>query len=268
MWYAARNFATHPSAIMKTTRPISNFFAIGYAVAHPSTFRKALRAAVRQRYEGEYLKESTIETLPFDEVCDANQIIRFQNCGTRIGNVSSFELMVLATAIASYRPHTLIEIGTFDGNTTLQMALNSPDDATVHTIDLPPGVSDTHVPTETVDERYITDERKLQRKYQGTNVAHKVRQHFGDSVLYDFSLFTGKGPIDFAFIDGGHSYECVKSDTEKTLQALAPRGVIFWHDFNYKTHPGVFCYLCDLSKKLRLVHIADTNLVALMPGAH
>ena len=42
--------------------------------------------------------------------------------------------------------------------------------------------------------------------------------------------------IDFAYIDGDHSYGFVKNDIQKTLTKLKPNGFISGHDYN---HPGV-----------------------------
>ena len=36
---------------------------------------------------------------------------------------------------------------------------------------------------------------------------------------------------DFCFIDGGHSYECIKADTENSLRILSSNGAIVWDDY-------------------------------------
>jgi len=168
--------------------------------------------------------------------------------------------MVIASVIAKRRPKRLLEIGTFDGNTTLQMALNSPDDAIIHTIDLPAGEFETSAPVLESDLQFMADEKKQIRKFQGTSIEQKVRQHFGDSTDYDFMKFTKEGPLDFIFVDGGHSYACVKSDTENALNSLSENGCILWHDFT-PHFGGVFQFLQELGKTLPLTHIAGTNLV-------
>lgn len=248
---------------MKTARSISNFYALGYALAHPSLMRKALRMLARQRYESKSLGESALETKTIGEVFDFSKPFQLQNCCSRGGNVSPFELMVIASAIVNYQPVRLLEIGTFDGNTTLQMALNAPLNAIVHTIDLPDGDSVTQIPIEKNDQKFIRDTTKHHRKFKETSVASKIAQHFGDTTVYDFQHFAKDGPIDFCFVDGGHSYACVKSDTENALRILSPNGIILWHDFNYKSYPGVFDYLCELSKSYPLIHIEGTHLVVL-----
>lgn len=52
------------------------------------------------------------------------------------------------------------------------------------------------------------------------------------------------GIIDFAFIDGDHSYKGVKSDFEKVYPLLSEEGVIVFHD-TY-SHPGCRNFILDL----------------------
>ena len=56
-----------------------------------------------------------------------------------LGNVTEGELALLATA-ATLVPsgRDVVEIGTFDGRTTLNLAINTPPDVVVNTLDLPP----------------------------------------------------------------------------------------------------------------------------------
>jgi predicted O-methyltransferase YrrM len=143
--------------------------------------------------------------------------------------------------------------------TTLQMAINSPADATVITLDLPEGASAV-APLDANDRAYTI---APPRRYTGRPHAHKIVQHLGDSATFDFAAVAAKhGPIDLAFIDGSHSYEYVENDTQKVLACLAPRGMVLWHDFT-PGWPGVVRYLSELHRRLPLVRIAGTSLVVL-----
>ena len=66
--------------------------------------------------------------------------------------------------------------------------------------------------------------------------------------------------FDLVFIDGGHSYECIKADTETALKILAPNGVIVWDDYAWFTG-GVSQYLTELRHSLPLYRIAGSQLV-------
>jgi hypothetical protein len=59
------------------------------------------------------------------------------------GKVNLSELAILAQAAAGCRAGTeIVEIGTFDGRTTVNLALNAPASCSIFTLDLPP-----HQPT-------------------------------------------------------------------------------------------------------------------------
>jgi predicted O-methyltransferase YrrM len=190
--------------------------------------------------------------------------LTLENFHSRNGNLSPYEVLAIASLVKNRGPKRLLEIGTFDGNTTLQMALNAPDDAKIHTIDLPVDENTAASPILESDLKFILDEKKRVRKFESSSVSHKINQHFGDSTQYDFASFTKEGPLDLIFIDGGHTYECVKSDTQKSLPILSEQGCILWHDFT-PHFGGVFQYLLELSRELPLVHIEGTNLVLYTP---
>lgn len=235
--------------------------AIAYAIRYPYVFRKFLQDSVSFIYSEGVSKKCKIKQKPLNKIADTNQPILLQNFSVREGNVTYFELMAIALMIVNKKPKALLEIGTFDGNTTLQMAINSIPEAIVHTIDLPSsGDGGTRLPILQDDVKFVRDKAKLIRKYVGSSIEKKIIQHFGDSTAYDFKKFTSSGLIDFCFIDGGHSYDCVKSDTENALQIMNTNGIIMWHDFTPNC-PGVYRYLSQLSETQHLAHIAGTQLV-------
>ncbi len=57
-----------------------------------------------------------------------------------------------------------------------------------------------------------------------------IKQLFGDSANYDFSLYFGK--MDVVFIDGSHVSDYVSCDSITAFQLINPeRGVVVWHDY-------------------------------------
>ena len=141
------------------------------------------------------LKKSKIENKGLDQIVNLCNEIRLFNFDVRCGNVSHFELLTIASVVAAQKPHVLLEIGTFDGNTTLQMALNAPDNAIVHTLDLPSEVTSLVQPSLEVDLKLVRDKQKQQRKYQKTSCEKKIIQHSGDSAVYDFKAFVSKDSL-------------------------------------------------------------------------
>jgi hypothetical protein len=67
--------------------------------------------------------------------------------------------------------------------------------------------------------------------------------------------------MDVVYVDGAHSYEYVRSDTENALRMLSERGTILWDD--YPAWPGVYRHLTDIAPTLDrpLYHILGTRLV-------
>ncbi len=82
----------------------------------------------------------------------------------------------------------------------------------------------------------------------------------GDAKRLDYPANVG-----FVFIDGDHTYEGVKADTEKALAAAVP--FVCFHDFRPESGwQGVAPYLESLAASgVPLVRFADTPVVALMP---
>ena len=142
------------------------------------------------------------------------------------GNVTLLELLVLARLVRERQPRTLFEIGTFDGRTTLALAMNAPDDAITYTLDLPPRAS-TALEIEHA-ERAFVDKPESGARFRGTEAARKIRQLYGDSATFDVTPYSA----EFIFVDGSHAYEYVLSDSVRALALRGDRaGTIVWHDY-------------------------------------
>ncbi len=232
--------------------------ALFFAIRYPRLLKPILKPSITSLYAAGAYKSCKLQKISPEKLIRQAGEISLLNCDTRDGNVSYLELLVLASVVKTLNPTNSVEIGTFDGNTTLQLALNTSKKAVVHTIDLPSSGEKTSAPILRREVKFVTDLQKQQRKYQNTPMEHKVVQHLGDSAEYDFSLFCKKGAIDFCFIDGSHSYENVKRDTQKVLEKLSLQGVILWHDYD-PNYPGVYRYLNELSIEKKLYHIEKTS---------
>jgi hypothetical protein len=142
------------------------------------------------------------------------------------GNITLLELLVLARLVREQQPRTLFEIGTFDGRTTLALAMNAPEDAVVYTLDLPPRTS-TALEIEHADRAFV-DKPESGIRFRDTEAARKIRQLYGDSATFDLTAYSA----EFIFVDGSHAYEYVMSDSVRALALLGDRpGAIVWHDY-------------------------------------
>jgi len=193
----------------------------------------------------------------FPAVRGAESELVFRGFLRKPGNVSYAEIHVMCVVAKVNEAKSIFEIGTFDGLTTLQLAINTPQDAGITTLDLKRDqVGHARLRLEQHDMEFI-DKPNIGDRYRKTEVEYKINQVYGDSATFDFSPFHNS--IDFIFIDGSHHFEYVKSDSENAMKMLSENGVIIWHDF--LGWPGVTRYLLDLGKKMPLYHIKDTSLV-------
>ncbi|MGH7561382.1 MAG: class I SAM-dependent methyltransferase [Gemmatimonadales bacterium] len=144
-------------------------------------------------------------------------------------SVSVRELVVLAAIVRRLGVRRVLEIGTSDGNTTLNLAANIMNGGGVSTLDLPPDW-DGRLGLDVPDPmRNVTERQRIGRQYRESPLAARIQGYFGDSAKVDWGELGG--PFDLVFIDGCHHYDYVVSDTERALAHLAPGGVIVWHDY-------------------------------------
>jgi predicted O-methyltransferase YrrM len=172
------------------------------------------------------------------------------------GDVSRHCRLVLCAMCKLLEVATVFEIGTLHGQTSWLIARNIPH-ARVFTLDLPSLDAASRLTHEVTDPEYFVEYNRG-RTFMGTPEAARITQLFGDSATFDFSPF--RGAIDLVFIDGSHSYEAVRSDTEAALSMLSERGTIVWDDYLY--YPGVYRVINDLAPKLDrpVFHIVGTRL--------
>jgi hypothetical protein len=179
------------------------------------------------------------------------------------GNVAIGELAILAQAAAGTPAGSEItEIGTFDGRTTINLALNTPATGAIFTLDLL-----LHQPTrfqlEAGESQYVEKPlpgmRFRQCRQSLSSSAQRITQLFGDSATFDWSNHYGKAGL--VFVDGSHAYDNVRADCTTAMQLVTGNGVVLWHD--YGVWDGVTRALEDLerTKNLGLRHIRGTSLV-------
>ena len=181
----------------------------------------------------------------------------------RSGNVTPPELAILALAAAGCRAGSeIVEIGTFDGRTTLNLALNAPPGSPLFTLDLPPD-RPTRFPLAAGESQYVekplSGARFRQCSPSLSDAARRITQLFGDSATFDWSDHYRKAAL--VFVDGSHAFDYARSDSTTALQLVAAGGTVLWHD--YGVWQGVTHALEELERaeNLGLRHIRGTSLV-------
>ena len=179
------------------------------------------------------------------------------------GNVRLSELAILALAAREVVPGSeIIEIGTFDGRTALNLAINAPPGVSIATLDLPAD-QPSALAIEQSERRYVDKPAPGARLRSCGGpwrpYAERVVQLRGDSATFDWSPHVGRAGL--VFVDGSHAYDYVRKDSETAMRLVRPGGVVLWHD--YGVWPGVNQALEELDARLGLglVHIVGTSLV-------
>lgn len=159
------------------------------------------------------------------------------------GSLPWVDLTALLAIVCDRKPRSLLEIGTFCGCTTRILAQAMPE-SVIHTVDLPesfdPGEDTATIPK---DDYHLIESRMVGKAFRNDPSIRNVVQHYGDTLTWDFTQATD---ATLYFIDGSHTYEYVRSDTEKCLAACRGRqATLLWHDCDV-AHPGVATHLADM----------------------
>ena len=133
------------------------------------------------------------------------------------------EIEELYKVICDLNPKRVLEIGTARGGTLYLWTQAAQKEATLVSVDLPGGEFGGAYPASRVPF--------YQAFAQAAQKLHLLRMdsHLPQTKTAVSELFAGS-KIDFAFIDGDHSYEGVKADFLQYGPLVRPGGVIAFHD--------------------------------------
>jgi len=170
------------------------------------------------------------------------------------------DLISLCLLCRILRPQTVFEIGTLDGYTAYHLALNTPDEARIFTLDLPARLDSPPALSVTwMDRQHITASRSFDRlAFQEAPEEKKITRLYGDSARFDFSPYLGK--IDLFFIDGAHSYDYVRSDSLQALRCIKKGGVVAWHDYGRAGLNGVSRFLHEMVSEHEIYSVPGSSL--------
>ena len=175
------------------------------------------------------------------------------NLSDTYGEPTLNELITIAKVISYFKPKLVFEIGTFEGGTTSHIAVNTPKQSKIYTLDL----GEENI-KEVWDKTLDVYPYKTGVRFIDSYFEDKITQLLGDSQTFDFSDY--HGIIDLVFVDACHHYDHVKKDSENAFKMIRPGGVILWHDYASYA-PGVMKVLDEISAERKLLQIKDTSLV-------
>lgn len=140
------------------------------------------------------------------------------------------DYLALGACLFVFNPKKIFEIGTYLGVTANFILEVLPESTLV-------SIAYVNPPKLFGGKRFNNSE--LRKSHVGRHVepTFKSRYHqlFGDShQLKPEAMINRFGAFDLVFIDGDHSVEGVRQDTQLALSLLGPDGTICWHDANPK----------------------------------
>lgn len=229
--------------------------ADAYGMITPFENRKLRALEIDTGYQP--MLESIPEIGLEDLVTGASQVLLSPHLQLSEGSMPIRDLLPFLALFCSLRPSQAFEIGTFNGTTTSMMALNLPD-TVIHTLDLPPD-NRTGATLLEQDDFHLIEKRQLGASFP---LAPKGRiiQHHSDSASWDYQLAR---EATFVFIDGAHTYDYIRNDTEKTLAHCRKPLTVVWHDCDLY-HGGVVRWLSEMVAKGKPVRrIRGTALAVL-----
>lgn len=209
----------------------------------PARFFAACQAAFTASRRATPVAPSAIPEIGLGDIlADRKPQIRLSVMRYEDGMLPNDQAMALLSILVAEAPGEVLEIGTFMGHTTRQMAENLPA-AVVHTVDLPEDFSSDQDAGQSIpkDDFHLIARRIVGREFKGQLCGSRIRQHFADTAKWNFRE---AGSASFFFIDGSHTYEYCKNDSEKCFELCQGRGVFLWHDCD-ETHPGVIRFLSE-----------------------
>ena len=211
---------------------------------------------------------------------DSNVMFSVSIPSSAIGGMTLLESSILVSLAKLTGADAFFEFGTYMGATSVLLATNSPAQAHVTTVDLPPQHIDTTAAgadeAALILENDVENDNYLRRMFAlkgafcidraDAATQAKISRMFHDSRTLDPGTQDLAGRFDFIFIDGGHDYDTVQIDTANALLMARPDAVILWHDYRSKIHGDVTRFVDDFSAGHAVVHVQNTMLAFTLRG--
>lgn len=195
-----------------------------------------------------------------------------------IGGLTLLESAILVSLAKLADAKKFFEFGTYLGATSLLLATNSSENAEIVTVDLPPeevapmseGQSQAYLHDDKINDRYLSNTYvKTGAIYidrADADTQKKIRRIQQNSLSIDPDKQGLSKAFDFIFIDGGHDYETVKSDTAKAFKMAKEDAIILWHDYRSNIHKDVTLFVDELSQETKIIHVQNTMLAFTLLG--
>lgn len=162
----------------------------------------------------------------------------------------AIDVVALLRLISTYKPKTLLEIGTNQGQTTQIIADNFPE---LRIVTCDPGDQITEDQRNELQTDEHLPQSEIGARVAGYPNVQVIKRAFTD-------IDWGDQTFDFIFIDGDHSYEAVLRDSRLAAKLVNHPGVLAWHDVGNKNVPGVKKALEELVELGNIIHVQKTMI--------
>ena len=153
------------------------------------------------------------------------------------------EMAVLCGVVSHRHPERVIEFGTAEGRTAVNLALHLPEGGKIITLDLAP----------------IPGQNDVGYFYWNQPAKAKITQVYCSVTDWDSRPF--QGSADVVFADACDLMPGLGAELFQAISVVRPGGVIFRHD--YGSTAGATHFWNWVSDRLPVFHIAGTTLVCL-----
>jgi len=157
--------------------------------------------------------------------------------------LSTEELAVLCSVVRHRRAERVIEFGTAEGRTAVNLALHIPEKGDIITLDLRP----------------IPGQNEVGYFYWDHPAKAKITQVFCSVTEWDSRAF--RASADLVFADACDLMPGLGAELFQAITVVKPGGVIFRHD--YGSSVGTTFFWNWVSDRLPVFHVAGTTLVCL-----
>ncbi len=227
------------------------------AILAPRRFKRAMSEF---RRASDMLFHTGIASLQPSQIPATDKPIQMLSVDSGYGSMPPQDLYALLRVVRWIDPKRIFEIGTFNGDSTAHLVLNS--DAEIYTLDLPrESAGDLHRYSPR-DAALLQPRAEIGKAYRQFDPNGRIRQLFGDSRTFGYRPYCRS--MDLVIVDACHLFDYVMSDSRKAFEMLAEGGAILWHDFGNSLDVTRACKL--LAKREPIFHLEGTWLALYVRG--